>query len=1067
MKRYLPTILSIITIAYLVLFAVYSCDEKDPIVVTGNIEGTISDNQTNSFLGGVNISLVSNGNSTFIEQSKTTGADGKFSFKDIEAGSYKLSFKKEGYEDNSKNISLQAGQTSSSDIELAPILPELSLLVTELNFGNSETSLAFQIKNAGKGELNWEVKEDIGWLSVNPVSGTTRSESSSVSVNIEREYMDPGNYERTISVTSNGGNAEILVKIIIEGPKLEITPLNLDFGSDIINKTLFLKNIGAGNLEYSITTDESWISITPNSGNITDETDQVEISVSRNGLNYGNYSGSISLLTNANTIVVDVQMTVADPNQPQLSISPTNINFGTNNSSEILTISNTGNGVLEWNLNDNQDWIDVNKNSGELQSGASTEVTVIIDRFGQSPGNYAGFITVTSNGGEEICNIQMEILAEPSLFFEPTELNFGSNELNKSFTVKNIGTGNLSWELSTNKGWITLSENNGTNQSTVNVTVDRNGLAYGDYSGQVNISSNGGAGNVSIVMVNREANKPPTMDFSVTPSSGFLETNFVLVISCEDDYSAVNDLLARWKWEDTETFSQWSTTKTGSHSYGSSGAKNITVQVKDEEEETTTLTKSVEVYTNEKPVASFTITPETGTTNTEFSVDASACTDDYTSKENLQVRWQWESNAAFTSWTTTKMATHTYSSAGNKTITLEVKDETGLTNSTTHQVTLLDGEQEPNNSTTQAQMISLNTTIPGDIGYEDDDADFFEFTPTENGNFCFSIKNLHPTGITYGRIFSGYLYKYGESNYVTATGTIYVGTTKNSSTVPISKGTKYYLQLYPVNSESAPYELTTIFEPINETDVGEPNDLSSQATAISLNASLTALIGYSGDEVDYFEFTPTENGNFSFSVKNLHPSGISGGTINKCYLYQYGESNYRTYTSSAIYEATTKNSSTIPVSKGIKYVIQIPQYNAESAPYELRTVFEPISETDVGEPNNLSSQATDISLNTSLTALIGYSGDDVDFYEFTATENGNFSFSVKNLHPSGISGGTINRCYLYRYGESNYITYTSSAIYEGTTKNSSTITVSKGIKYVIQIPQYNAESAPYELRTVF
>ena len=88
----------LVFLAIVGLLVIFSCEKDDPLVITGNIEGTINDIETNNVIQGTNVNLTTNGNSTFIEQSKTTGSDGKFSFKDLEAGSYKLSFKKEGYE---------------------------------------------------------------------------------------------------------------------------------------------------------------------------------------------------------------------------------------------------------------------------------------------------------------------------------------------------------------------------------------------------------------------------------------------------------------------------------------------------------------------------------------------------------------------------------------------------------------------------------------------------------------------------------------------------------------------------------------------------------------------------------------------------------------------------------------------------------------------------------------------------------------------------------------------------------------------------------------------------------
>ena len=49
---------------------------------------------------------------------------------------------------------------------------------------------------------------------------------------------------------------------------------------------------------------------------------------------------------------------------------------------------------------------------------------------------------------------------------------------------------------------------------------------------------------------------------------------------------------------------------------------------------------------NTAPVADFTITPSYGTTDTNFTFDASTSTDLEDPVELLQVRWDWESDSA-------------------------------------------------------------------------------------------------------------------------------------------------------------------------------------------------------------------------------------------------------------------------------------------------------------------------------------------------------------------------------------------------------------------------------------
>jgi len=90
---------------------------------------------------------------------------------------------------------------------------------------------------------------------------------------------------------------------------------------------------------------------------------------------------------------------------------------------------------------------------------------------------------------------------------------------------------------------------------------------------------------------------------------------------------------------------------------------------------------------NQPPIACFTVSPAQGTSQTTFAVDAGCSSDDKTTLDRLQVRWDWNGDGVWdTPLITTKTATHVYASEGNQTIGLLVRDQAGLTGTTTHVV---------------------------------------------------------------------------------------------------------------------------------------------------------------------------------------------------------------------------------------------------------------------------------------------------------------------------------------------------------------------------------------------
>lgn len=94
---------------------------------------------------------------------------------------------------------------------------------------------------------------------------------------------------------------------------------------------------------------------------------------------------------------------------------------------------------------------------------------------------------------------------------------------------------------------------------------------------------------------------------------------------------------------------------------------------------------------NTRPVACFMVSPSSGDPDTVFNFNASCCLDAHDLASNLQVRWDWENDGVYdTPYTIAKTAAHQYSSTGTKTIKLQVRDTSGLDDTTTRYVIVSD-----------------------------------------------------------------------------------------------------------------------------------------------------------------------------------------------------------------------------------------------------------------------------------------------------------------------------------------------------------------------------------------
>ncbi|MBQ0056414.1 MAG: carboxypeptidase regulatory-like domain-containing protein [Bacteroidales bacterium] len=302
--KYLPLLVSLLSA---------SCT-KDIIDTSGNLVGVVSDSRTGAFLPGVSVSLNPSG------KSYTTGADGKYEFRDIETQEYSVSVSKSGYKSDKRTAFVQAGQDTNLDFQLTPNTGVLSISQNSLDFGNETSTLIFDVINVGSAPLNWQITEDVTWISCNPTSGTTQDgEKSSVVVTVNRNGLERGNYAQTIAVSSDGGSSVIIVNMAVQGLAVSLSPEELDFGSITTSMELNLTNTGSGSISYTITPSNDWIKLSRTTGTFT-KTENITVSVNRGSLSEGNHSGYLTLVVGEERLTIPVRMNIPSKEKPTVSL---------------------------------------------------------------------------------------------------------------------------------------------------------------------------------------------------------------------------------------------------------------------------------------------------------------------------------------------------------------------------------------------------------------------------------------------------------------------------------------------------------------------------------------------------------------------------------------------------------------------------------------------------------------------------------------------------------------------------------------------------------------------------
>jgi hypothetical protein len=397
---------------------------------------------------------------------------------------------------------------SSLDCVCEPIqTPILRVDPTSVDFGYADVTRLLTITNVGGGTLTWNVVESIPWLTASPSAGTNTTD---VTLTVNRLGLSPGLHTGTLNVSSNGGSESVLVYMTVppEGPGLGVNPPALPFPPEQSFLALNVYNTGIGDLIWNVAVDQPWLSADPTSGV---NAEYVIVGVDRTGLPHGTYYGNVMVASNGGNATVPVTMEVPDP-APILAVVPTSLNFGELQTNKTLGISNAGIDDLTWSITSDQTWMTATPASGVNDD----VVTVSVDRTGLSDGFYYGNLSVTSNGGDQIVTVTMVVHVDhPVLSVTPTSRAFGVYETQMNIIVQNEGTGDLDWNITSNQPWLTTNPVSGTNYGYVYVYVDRSGLAPGDYTGGLFVTSNGGAVTVTVTMTVPD----PTPRLVVSPAS--------------------------------------------------------------------------------------------------------------------------------------------------------------------------------------------------------------------------------------------------------------------------------------------------------------------------------------------------------------------------------------------------------------------------------------------------------------------------------------------------------------------------------------------------------------------
>ena len=330
---------------------------------------------------------------------------------------------------------------------------ELSVSPTTLDFGlvqkGTKTTLSLAIGNRGGKPLDWTAESDgAKWLKLQSMSGEVLPAGApqSLAVSCDTTSLALGTYSSTLHIHTDGGNADVNVSVNVvaqKQAKLAVSTAALDFQAmnegQQATKVISISNTGTLKLDWQVTSDESWVSLTPTSGSIQPggADQKVNVQIDTTGLQPGSYAATMTVGSNGGAVQVTISVVIPESLPPTVTPTqvlptatptliptvtptatatpagsicklPSALDFGTvsqgQTATQPLTPGNCGGSSFTWSAQPGANWVTVDNPRGTLNPNTTATINVTVDTtLLSTPGTYQStFVFATSIGSQTV-----------------------------------------------------------------------------------------------------------------------------------------------------------------------------------------------------------------------------------------------------------------------------------------------------------------------------------------------------------------------------------------------------------------------------------------------------------------------------------------------------------------------------------------------------------------------------------------------------------------------------------------------------------------------------------------
>ncbi len=263
------------------------------------------------------------------------------------------------------------------------------------------------------------------------------------------QFMKEG-YEtnkRTVTVIS-GQDTNCDIQLIPEKKEadIRITPSSLNFGTTQTEMSVTITNNGKAETEWTLELGNNpWLTANPPSGRIASKkTQSIIFSVNRDKLPEAK-SVVVNLSAFGNSFPVSISCAPKN-SKSEMKVEPTTLDFGDASRELTITIKNTGDATLNWDItNLTVDCLSLSETRGAISSEGSQVVKVTLNRETMPDVLNTSFII--SDGTKQEAVTVKGSKAKAMMSVSPLTLDFGEEATELPFNISNTGNAELDWTI--------------------------------------------------------------------------------------------------------------------------------------------------------------------------------------------------------------------------------------------------------------------------------------------------------------------------------------------------------------------------------------------------------------------------------------------------------------------------------------------------------------------------------------------------------------------------------------------------------------------------------------------